>query len=227
MDGSYWGEIFRDAARISRAWAAEQARTEAILAALLEFHSRLVQLGPWIPRVRPEPYGALLRAEPNSDGLGCISELRARHERGRSNLLRALQESVNKFSIFQQDFAQLHGRVYDRYNKLSHMLRFDESVVLSAEVSETIVGAGRGIKAGKILFPPAPEAVRWVKEVDIAFTKELELKLRLLDILTTNDAGPNSLSQLSRAARIWCLQPGIEREAVERLPYLVESLTVE
>eukprot|EP00967_Tisochrysis_lutea_P116601 scaffold187897_cov35-Tisochrysis_lutea.AAC.2 len=119
------------------------------------------------------------------------------------------------------------GRVYDRYNKLSHMLRFDESVVLSAEVSETIVGAGRGIKAGKILFPPAPEAVRWVKEVDIAFTKELELKLRLLDILTTNDAGPNSLSQLSRAARIWCLQPGIEREAVERLPYLVESLTVE
>jgi hypothetical protein len=46
MDASYWRETFAEALRISGSWAAEQTRTEAVLAALLEFHSRLMLLGP-------------------------------------------------------------------------------------------------------------------------------------------------------------------------------------
>eukprot|EP00962_Isochrysis_galbana_P035971 scaffold12362_cov124-Isochrysis_galbana.AAC.2 len=138
MDGSYWRDTFAESLRISSAWAAEQTRTETVLAALLEFHSRLVLLGPMARlmgvccgreggkmdcslhspavhpplaayRVRPEPFGALLRADVDGDGALAVGALRARHERGRDNLHRALRGSMDKFCTLQLELAQLHG----------------------------------------------------------------------------------------------------------------------
>lgn len=119
------------------------------------------------------------------------------------------------------------GRVWDRYSKLSHTLTPSESVALSGEVAEAVVGAGRGKKAERVLFPPAPTAIGWIRRVDESMTTELELKLRLVDVLTSTDTGPESPARLSRAARIWCLQPGLDREAVQRLTLVVGSLTLE
>jgi hypothetical protein len=117
--------------------------------------------------------------------------------------------------------------VWDRYSKLSQALSLSESLALSAEVTEVVVGAGRGKKAERVLFPPAPTAIEWVRQVDESMTQELELKLRLVEVLVSTDTGPESPARLSRAARIWCLQPGLHRVAVERLALVVGSLTLE
>jgi hypothetical protein len=60
-------------------------------------------------RIRPEPFRALLRADGDGDGAVAVAALRARHERGRDNLHRALRVSTDKFCSLQLELAQLHG----------------------------------------------------------------------------------------------------------------------
>jgi hypothetical protein len=117
--------------------------------------------------------------------------------------------------------------VWDRYCKLSQSLSPSDSVALSSEMSESVVGAGRGKKSERVLLPPAPTCLGWVRDVDEGMMTELEMKLRLVEVLLSTEAGPESHAKLSRAARVWCLQPGLDRQAVERLGLMVGSLTLD
>ena len=93
MDASFWRETFEAALRITRAWRAEQAHSETLLAAAIEFDGRLTLLGPAAHRTRPEAPGGVLR----TGDVAAIDALRARHERGLSNLRTALNTSVERF----------------------------------------------------------------------------------------------------------------------------------
>jgi len=201
--------------------------------------------------MRPESFPALIRADAGGDGSAAVAALRSRHERGRDNLHTALREITDKFVGLQLELAQLHGapparappaarcragqpvlslpsagRVWDRHSKLAHAVSPGEAAALSAEVAATVVGAGRGSKAERVLMPPALTVIGWVRAVDASASRELELKLRLLELLTSTDTGPESPARLAKAARLWCLQPGMDREAVDRLTFIVGSLTV-
>ncbi|EOD14277.1 hypothetical protein EMIHUDRAFT_206980 [Emiliania huxleyi CCMP1516] len=260
MDASFWRETFEAALRITRAWRAEQAHSETLLAAAIEFDGRLTLLGPSAHRTRPEALGALLR----TGDVAAIDALRARHERGLSNLRTALNTSVERFGALQLEAAALHGRSWERYTRLQHSLPQEEALALASEPASVVIGAGRGVLAEQGLLPEAPTLLGWLRDasasldariptpgsrlcrgqgsrrplsvraslpspvqVDRALSREMELKLRLLPLLAPSARGDATPGFLARAARLWCLQPALDRRALERLSFAASSLAVE
>ena len=85
---------------------------------------------------------------------------------------------------------------------------------------EEVVGAGSGRVAQRIRVPSALQRVEWRGELDVAYTRELLLKLQLLDLLS--DA-PTAEAH-ARAAWLWTTQPNLEPAILERTKALALAL---
>ena len=220
MDASYWADVFSQARSISRKWATEQARTEAVFAALLEFDGRLRLLGR---RGIGDPAAPTLSAFAAGSGLEEIPVLlRARHMRGVENLLGSLHESAERFKAHQAAFSDLQASVWQR--QYSAAADGTNASDLLAESAWGVVGAGRGSEAQRVGMPPAAQCIEWIQELDGMHSAELLLKLELLE--TIDLTGSMSPEALQGVAEIWALQPHLLTPALDRLSALVESLTL-
>lgn len=191
MDASFWRETFEAALRITRAWRAEQAHSETLLAAAIEFDGRLTLLGPSAHRTRPEALGALLR----TGDVAAIDALRARHERGLSNLRTALNTSVERFGALQLEAAALHGRSWERYTRLQHSLPQEEALALASEPASVVIGAGRGVLAEQGLLPEAPTLLGWLRDASASLDARIPTP------------GSVCAAAKARAARSACMPP--------------------
>ena len=97
MDASYWGDVFKQALSISSRWAAEQARTLAMLSAFTEFHERLQMM----ERTSDE---TLAKRKAIADAWPL---LRMKHVRGMENLLAALHSSTSQMESLRGSLSEL------------------------------------------------------------------------------------------------------------------------
>lgn len=191
---------------MSTRWSAEQAKTEPIFAALLEFHGRLHLL-----RDRPLPLSMPCPVELADAG----ARLRTKHVRGVENLLAALRASATRFETFQIALSDVHSSVCARHvaTATSHEQQ---------QRTWSTVGAGRGLDAQRVGLPAAEQWVEWIGELDAQYTRELLLKLELLDTLQLS----MSREALQGTHRLWTLQPHLSLPSLERLRAVAQSLTL-
>ena len=203
-------EAFLAASSIMRRWAAEQARTEAMVSALAAFDERRHLLATGAS----EQVLGVLSSLP-----GAVSGLQAKNARGRENLLGALRSSAARFEALQGELAELHAAAWQRDAKQAAERPAEEA----CSAVEEVVGAGSGRVAQRIRVPSALQRIEWLGELDAAFTRELLLKLQLLDLLC--DA-PTAEAH-ARAAWLWSTQPNLEPAVLERTDALARALSLE
>lgn len=229
-DVATWIEAFTTGAKLVRRWGAEQARTEALFAALLEFHGRLRLL---------EQQGAAGIAQTALEAVEpgvALPRLHTKHVRGLENLLAALQTSARKFEEIQVEISEVHAEVRCRCGTDAvgcapgaTSSPADGSSSSSSGTSATadhafwgLVGAGRGLDAQQVGLPPPRVCAGWVRELDEQFAAELLLKLELLDSIDLTAEG----DALFGIQRLWTLQPHLSPETLSRTTALAESLTL-
>ena len=99
---TYWQQLFTQALRITQRWRAEQTRSERVLAAAVEFQSRLRLLS----RTAPSASTPCVLAElPDA-----VALLRGKHLRGLENIMASLRDSVAVFAGLHADLVGLHVR---------------------------------------------------------------------------------------------------------------------
>ena len=222
MDASYLGDVFTRVVKLTSRWSSEQARCEAMLVALAEFHGRLAHLAD----------DGSASATPSTSVLGADGHalLRARHVRGVENLMEALQSSWKKFETVQGELSDLHASLWQRHETL---LKEHHKASSSSEASQSsaaafeqptwsIVGAGRGLDAQPVGLPPVTECIDNVRDLDAQYAAELLLKFELLesiDVTMPADA-------LQGVVRLWNLQPNLTPLALQRAVSLTQSLTL-
>ena len=200
-------DAFRTLATLASKWAAEQQKSDAVFAALLEFHGRLMLL---------EPQRATAAATRKTLGQEGMLLLQAKHVRSLENLLCALQISVTKFEALHSDVSEVYAEICHRHSSGS------SPVDGSHEQQQRwgVLGAGRGLDAQSVGLPPPDTCIAWVRECDQQFAAELLLKLEILDRL---DLGRTS-EELHGLHRLWTLQPNLAPATLERTRALAESL---
>jgi hypothetical protein len=238
MDSSFFADAFARLASLSRRWDVEQQKTEALFAALLEFHSRLINLST------EEPFEALAS---HAELEQSVPALRAKHVHGLENIMAALQKSAGRYTAIRDDISEVHANVWQRHGaavttaaekaqkggKASRsdggaaddegdILASEAAAMLISEPAWGIVGAGRGRDAQPVGMPAPMVCIDWVREVDGLYTSELLLKLELLEAL---DLGA-SAEVLYGLHRLWTLQPHLTPAAIERVRMLAESLNL-
>ena len=154
MDVSFWATTFAQALKVTARWAAEQSRSEALFAALLEFHGRwlILRAGPELPAFGP---GSGLEDAP--------SLLLARHARSLENLLAALRACGRAFEVAYSELAELHAAVWQRHGALG-----DDSAGTTERQQRAddllkpgwgMAGAGRGRDAQRVCLPDRKSVV--------------------------------------------------------------------
>ena len=217
MDASFWSDIFLQALRISRQWAAEQSRAVAILAALVEFDGRLRLLGPGSPGEPPPS----LDAFGIGSGLEHVpSMLKEKHMCSVERLLSALRESAGRFSAHQAALSEVHASVWQR-----HGAGASSGNPVIMEPAWDVVGAGRGSEAQHVGLPPPSQCIEWIQELDAMYTSELLLKLELIDSIDLS--GGMRAEALQGVMELWTLQPHLCPHALDRLRAVAESLTLD
>ena len=108
MDASYWADVSTKALSVVRRWEAEHERSNAVFAALVEFHSRL-QL--FDTTTAPGALGALV------DRPDTLPLLHAKHVRGVENLMVALHEGIVRRTTLQDELSRVHASVWERHTK--------------------------------------------------------------------------------------------------------------
>ena len=207
FDASYWADTFGDIVKLGKRWSAEQAKSEAIFTALLEFHGRLKLLEP----------DACEGAAALGDSL---KPLHARHVRSVENLLAALRASWHRFEALHAELADLHASVWKRHDTVLAESNADASAL--SESAWSVVGAGRGLDAQPVGLPPPLVCIEWVRELDAQYASELLLKIELLDGIVFG----MSVDALQGSHRLWTLQPHLCQQSLDRAVMLVESLTL-
>ena len=217
FDASYWCDIFTQALTVTRQWAAEQAKADAIFTAAIEFHGRLQLLGNADkPAAIASVGSSSIHSQVISDAL---PRLRNKHVHGLENLLAALHTSAGRFEELRRKLSELHTALWTR-----HAAAFEPGARPAelAEPSCSVVGAGRGTDAQRVFLPPPMQCIEWVQELDSMFTAELLLKLELLESISV-ELGNDALHGIYR---LWSLQPHLRPMALAQLQALVESLTL-
>lgn len=218
-DIATWIDAFTTSMKLIRRWTAEQQRTDSILAALLEFHGRLLLLesGSTSGTAAKEVLEAAAPGE-------ALPLLHARHVRGLENLLAALQTSARKFEAIQMDMSEVYAEVRQRCGIVegdsSSTLVREDCVDRAQQPTWGLVGAGRGLDAQRVGLPPPAVCVQWVRELDQQFAAEMLLKLELLDAV---DLGM-SADALHGIHQLWTMQPHLRPETLERTAALADSL---
>ena len=230
LDASFFATACAEALSVSRKWQTEQQRSESLFAALLDFHSRLRLLNG---------RGSVAVAELSAFGAGSGLEdvptlLRMRHVKGVENLMSALRASCERFENHHRSMAEVHASMWER-----HAMAEDAAAERAGKTKEgdsggplnlgfdapawSVVGAGRGLDAQRVLLPPVESCIEWVGELDRQYTAELLLKLELIDSIDLSLIGAEDLHGVYE---LWMLQPGLKPQSLERLRVVVESLTV-
>ena len=208
MDGSFWREIASAVVATSNKWTAEQGRSDSILAAFAEFHSRLRLLST--DEIYDESLGAFAHFA------DALPRLRAKHLNGMDNLTRALRASVDKFKILQDELAHTHERAWKRHASCAAQLPPEAA----SEPVASIVGAGRGRAAQPVLMPPVFECLNWLGELDAMFSDALFQKVQLLERIGCG-IEPESLTKLQL---LWRLQPDLRPAALDTWRAFATSL---
>ena len=227
-DASFLADTFGQALACSRRWTAEQARTEELFTALVEFHGRLQYL-----RIKngaaPSAAASLRVFAPGSGFEDVPARLHSRHIRGLENILGALRGSADKFETHHTAIADLHAAMWQRQQQEQSQRQQaigggGTASVWLADASEGVVGAGRGTEAQRVGLPPPATCIQWMEELDALYSSELLLKLELLDSIDLHEMDTEALQGV---AHLWALQPNLHPQPLERLRLFVESLTLD
>lgn len=215
MDAAYWSDVFSRLAALSRQWAGEHDKSQALFAALLDFRGRLVSLSA------DEPFAPLSGAH-RSTLDAALPLLRAKHVRGLENILAALRKAGDRFKRVRAEMGDVHAAVWQRHATVA-----SESAAQAAALDApqwSTVGAGRGRDAQPVGLPAATTCIEWVRELDSLYAKELLLKLELLDGI---DLGASDAA-LQGIVRLWNLQPNLTAApaTLERVDALAQSLSL-